>query len=125
MGPMWDMCHHLRGWKSKDIDKGNPKRANNVLTYGNEDIPLDFGPKNSVGRGKGEKEKKEKGEEGIFRERSSSFSLEFSAIELLAFVGARDKIDPHSESYAWVPESESFDKLQEVGVSILLGLFLV
>ena len=89
------------------------------------DIPLDFGPNNSVGGGKGEKEMKEKGEKGTFRERSSSFSLEFPVIESLALIGARDKIDPHSESYVWVPESGSFDKLQKVGVSLLLDLFLV
>ena len=35
------------------MDKGNPKRANGVLTCGNEDIPLDFGLNNSVGGGKG------------------------------------------------------------------------
>ena len=31
-------------------------------------------------------------------------------------VGARDKVDPRCESYAWVPETGSFDKLREVGV---------
>ena len=49
-------------------------------------------------------------------ERSSTFSLDFSVIGLSVFVGARDKVDPHSESHTWVPESGSFDKLQEVGV---------
>ena len=46
------------------------KRANGVLTCGNEDIPLDFGPNNSVGGGKGggrrerkEREKREKKKE--------------------------------------------------------------
>ena len=38
------------------------KRANGVLTCGNENIPLDFGPNNSVGGGKGWGEKKEKKE---------------------------------------------------------------
>ena len=46
------------------MDKGNPKRVNGVLTCGNEDIPLDFGPNNSVEKeiGGEKKEKKEKGE---------------------------------------------------------------
>ena len=34
------------------MDKENPKRANGVLTCGNEDIPLDSGANNSVGGGK-------------------------------------------------------------------------
>ena len=34
------------------MHKGNLKRANGVLTCGNEDIPLDFGLNNSVGGGK-------------------------------------------------------------------------
>ena len=38
------------------MDKGNLKRVNGVLTCGNEDIPLDFGPNSSV-------EEKEEGEE--------------------------------------------------------------
>ena len=49
------------------MDNGNPKGANGVLTCGNEDIPLDSGPNNSVGGGKGggrrerkEREKREK-----------------------------------------------------------------
>ena len=46
------------------MDKGNPKRANGVLTCGNEDIPFEFGQNNSVekeisGR---KKENKKKGE---------------------------------------------------------------
>ena len=66
----------------------------------------------------GERKRENKGRKGgesVFRERSSSLSLEFSTIESSAFVGARDNVDPYSESYVWVPESESFDKLQEVG----------
>ena len=42
-----------------------------------EDIPLDFRPKNSVGRGK---ERKEKGREEESRERGSTFSLDFPMI---------------------------------------------
>ena len=41
MGPIWDMCHHMIGWKSNVMDKRKSKRANGVLTCGNEDIPLD------------------------------------------------------------------------------------
>ena len=29
--------------------------------------------------------------------------------------GPRVKVSPRNESYAWVPKSRSFDKLQEVG----------
>ena len=71
------------------------------------------------GRKRGRKEREEGGE------KSSTFSLEFSAIELSVFVGARDKVDPHSESYVWVPKSGSFDKIQDVWVFLLLGLIFV
>ena len=52
------------------MDKGNPKSTNGVLACDNEDIPLDFGPNNLVGGGKGggrrerkEREKREKKKE--------------------------------------------------------------
>ena len=80
------------------------------------------------GEGKRKKKEKEREEEGRrkdFRERSSTFSLDFPAIRQSVLVRARDKVDPRSESYVWVLESGSFDKLKEVGVSLLLGLFLV
>ena len=46
-----------------------------------------------------------------FRERSSTFSLEFSVIGLLVSGEARSKVAPHDKDYAWVPVSGSFGKL--------------
>ena len=40
------------------------------------------------------------------------------------FGKARSKVGPHCKSYAWVPVLRSFDKLREVGVLLLLWLFL-
>ena len=80
------------------------------------------------GEGKRKKKEKEREEEGRrkdFRERRSTFSLDFPAIRPSVLVGARDKVDPRSKSYEWVPESGSFKKLQEVGIALLLSLFLV
>ena len=70
-------------------------------------------------RKRGRKEREEGGE------RSSTLSLEFSMIEPSAFVGARNQADPHSESYMWVPKSGSFEKIEDVGVFLLLGLILI
>ena len=64
-------------------------------------------------------------EEGSFRERSSTFSLNFLAIGLTVLGGAREKVHPRGKSFPSRPESRSFDKLQEVGVFLLLGLILV
>ena len=84
------------------MDKENPKRANGVLTCGNEDIPLDFGPNNSMekeigGRKKEKKERKEREKEG--RERSSTFSLVFSAIGPSVPIEARRKVLPRGKSF--------------------------
>ena len=49
------------------------------------------------------------------RERNSTLSLRSMEIGPSVFVGARVKVNPHNESYAWVPKSGSFVKLQEVG----------
>ena len=57
------------------------------------------------GGGGGEKNKK----------RGFHFSLRSTEVRPLVFVGARGKVDPHNEGYVWVPKSESFIKLQEVG----------
>ena len=84
------------------MDKGNPKRANGVLTCGNEDIPLDFGPKQLVGGGKGERKRRKKKEEKRKEEgeeRSSTFSLVFLAIGPSVSVGARGKVRPHGKSF--------------------------
>ena len=66
---------------------------------------------------KREEEKKSKrkreGKCGIFRERSSTFSLKFPAIGPSASGEARSKVAPHGKDYAWVPVSGSFDKLQK------------
>ena len=39
----------------------------------------------------------------------------FSAFRRLKLDGPRIKVGPHNESYAWVPKSRSFVKLQDVG----------
>ena len=65
------------------------------------------------------KRKRRKGETDGERERggeerNSTFSLRSTKIGLSVFVGAQVKVDPRNKSYAWVPKSESFVKLQEV-----------
>ena len=52
----------------------------------------------------------------VFRERSSTFSLEFPAIEPSVSGESRSKVAPHNKGYMWVTVLWSFDKLQEVGV---------
>ena len=61
----------------------------------------------------GEKKSKQKREEkcGIFRERSSTFSLKFSAIGPPASGEVRSKVASHNKDYTWVPVSGSFEKL--------------
>ena len=49
----------------------------------------------------------------FFRERSSTFSLKFSAIGPSASGEARSQVAPHSKDYTWVPVLGSFDKLQK------------
>ena len=61
---------------------------------------------------RGGRERKERD----FRERSSTFSLEFPAIGPSVSGEARRKVAPHGKGYTWVPVLWSFDKLQEVGV---------
>ena len=56
--------------------------------------------------------RKREGKCGIFRERSSTFSLKFSAIGPSASGEARSKVASHGKDYTWVPASGSFDKLQ-------------
>ena len=62
----------------------------------------------SSGGGGGGIERKE--EKGV-----STFFLRSTEIGPSIFVGARSKVDPRNEGYAWVPKSESFVKFQEVG----------
>ena len=54
---------------------------------------------------------KREGTCGSFRERSSTFSLEFPVIGLANYDEARSKVAPHSKGYAWVPVLRGFDKL--------------
>ena len=53
---------------------------------------------------------------GVFRERRTSFSLDFWQIRPSEFDGARRKAVLRGEGNAWAPVLRSFDKLREVGV---------
>ena len=54
------------------------------------------------------------GKNGGFRERRTSFSLDFREIRPSEFVGTRSKAVLRSEGFAWVSDLRSFDKLREV-----------
>ena len=56
-----------------------------------------------------------------FRERSTSFSLGYLAIQPLATFGTRGRNVLRGVGYAWTPKSWNFDKLQEVGFSPYLS----
>ena len=58
-----------------------------------------------------ERKRKIEGKCGIFRERGSTFSLEFPAIRPASSDEARSKVAPHGKDYTWVPVLGSFDKL--------------
>ena len=64
-------------------------------------------------RGGGERKTKQERErkERDFRERSSTFSLEFPAIGPSVSDEARRKVAPHDKGCTWVPVLWSFDKL--------------
>ena len=64
-------------------------------------------------RGEEKKQTGREGKCGIFRERSSTFSLEFSAIGPASSDEARSKVAPHGKDYTWVPVLGSFNKLRE------------
>ena len=70
--------------------------------------PTSLGEREGTNRGIGERK------EGDFRERSSTFSLEFSAIGPSVSDEARSKVTPLDIVYAWVPVLGSFEKLQKV-----------
>ena len=70
----------------------------------------------SFWRSKIEREKERERKGGIFRERISTFSLEFPAIGPSVFDETRRKVAPHVKGYVWVPILESSDKLQKVEV---------
>ena len=61
---------------------------------------------------------------GGFRERTSSFPLEYRQIRPSEFVGAIRKAALRGEVYAWTPALRVFDKLCDVGVSPYLGFTL-
>ena len=48
-----------------------------------------------------------------FRERGSTFSLEFLVIGPAGSDEARSKVAPHGKDYTWVLVSRSFDKLRK------------
>ena len=52
----------------------------------------------------------------VFRERERDFSLDYRAIRLSEFFGARRKVVLHDEAYAWTPVLRRFEKLREVEV---------
>ena len=75
-----------------------------------------------------EKKKSKRKREGkceIFRERSSTFSLEFSAIGPASPDEARSKVAPHGKDYTWVPVLGSFEKLRKDRGFLLLALLFV
>ena len=76
-------------------------------------------------RKKNEGERGTKRERDLFRERSSHFSLKFSAIGPSISGEARSKVSLHGKDYTWVPVLGSFDKLRKVGVFLLLILLFV
>ena len=72
MGPMYDMCHHLIGRKSKVMDKVIKEIQESQWEsdkWQDEDIPLDFGPNNSVEKEMGEEKEREKREHRKRREK--------------------------------------------------------
>ena len=92
--------------------------ANGVLTCGQKGLSkLDFEPSNSVGMEK--KKGKGKGREEESRERGSTFSLDFPTIGSSVSSEARGRVLSRDKSFKWRPETESFDKLREVGLLIL------
>ena len=69
-----------------------------------------------VWEGELEREKERERKEGIFRERDSNFSLDFSTIGPSVSGKARSKVAPHGKGYAWALVLGSFDKLRKVEV---------
>ena len=84
------------------MDKGNPKRANGVLTRGNETSHLTLNQTISweeERRGEKRKKRKRKEREEERGERNSTFFLVFPAIEPSVSVEARGKILPRDKSF--------------------------
>ena len=95
-----------------DKDKGVIPWSNEKWTLGMRGQVLLTKSRNWFGeRKERERNREREGKCGIFRERSSTFSLKFPAIGQLASGEARSKVAPHGTDYAWVPILGSFDKL--------------
>ena len=63
-----------------------------------------------MGEKREKRERKEKGKrKEEFRERDSTFSLNFPVIGPSILVGARREVAPHCKSYTWVPILWSFE----------------
>ena len=60
----------------------------------------------------------------FFRERESTFSLDFRSIGPSDFFGARRKVVLHGEGNVWALVLRSFNKLHEVGVLSYLSYTL-
>ena len=90
--------------------------SNEKWTRGDERTsPLDQVFQPGLG-GKEEREREQTEERGKvwdFRERGSTFSLEFPAIGPASSDEARSKLAPHGKDYTWVPVLWSFNKLRK------------
>ena len=75
-------------------------------------------------KGRGGEVAAEKEKNGGFRERRTSFSLDYRAIRPSAVVGTRREAALRGETYAWASDLRSFDKLREVGDLSYLGFTL-
>ena len=67
---------------------------------------------------------KREGQERDFRERRSTFSLDFPLIGPANFGKARSKVGLHYKSYTWVPVLGEFRQTLGGRVLLLLGLVL-
>ena len=113
---IWKMKGHNGHLEKSLVTKGQKKHSGCLL-------PLSKGK-----RKRGEEGKRERWRGfwiSFSRERASSFSLDFYAIQPSAVFGTRRKTALRGEGFAWVPYLRSLDKLLEVGVSPYLGLVFV
>ena len=99
-----------------DEDKGVIPWSNEKWTCGIErTFLLTKSPKSVWGGGGGEERATEREKEkcGIFRERSSTFSLESPAIRPSDSFATRMRVVLHEEDNAWTLVLGSFDKIRE------------
>ena len=97
-----------------DKDKGVIPWSNEKWTLGMRGQVLLTKSPNWFGERKERESNREReGKCGIFRERSSTFSLKFPAIGPLDSGEATSKVAPHGKDYTWVPVLGSFDKLRK------------